>query len=111
MERVMLGVSLKDKIRNEVIREGTQVTDIARRISKLKWQGAGHVCRRTDGRWSKRILEWRPRIGKLSVGRPRARWKNDLSKVAGGGWMRIAENRDIRRELGEAYVQQWTAIG
>ena len=37
MERVMLGVSLKDKIRDEVIRERTKVTDIARKISKLKW--------------------------------------------------------------------------
>ena len=57
MERAMLGVSLAYKIRNEVIRESTKVTDIARRISKLKWQWAGHICRRTDGRWSRRVLE------------------------------------------------------
>ena len=107
----MLGVSLKDRIRNEAIRERTKVTDIARRISKLKWQWAGHVCRRTDGRWSRRVLEWRPRLGKRSVGRPPARWTDDLRQVAGGGWMRIAEDRDEWRKLGEAYVQQWTAIG
>ena len=63
----MLGVSLKDRIRNEAIREKTKVTDIARKISKLKWQWAGHICRRTDSRWSRRVLEWRPRLGKRSV--------------------------------------------
>ncbi|CAH2087168.1 unnamed protein product [Euphydryas editha] len=73
MERAMLGVSLKDKIRNEIFRERTKVTDIARRVSKLKWQWAGHVT--------------------------------------SGGWMRIGEDRDIWRELGEVYVQQWTTIG
>lgn len=111
MERAMLGVSLKDKIRNEIIRERTKTTDIARRVSKLKWQWAGHVCRRTDGRWSRRVLEWRPRLGKRSVGRPPARWTDDLRKVAGTGWMRTAEDRDLWRKVGEAYVQQWTAIG
>ncbi|CAH2083561.1 unnamed protein product [Euphydryas editha] len=111
MERAMLGVSLKDRIRNETIRERTKVTDVAQRISTLKWQWAGHLCRRTDGRWSRRVLEWRPRIGKRSVGRPPTRWTDDLRRIAGVGWMRIAESRDVWRELGEAYVQQWTAIG
>jgi hypothetical protein len=37
MERAMLGVSLRDQIRNEVIRQRTKVTDIAHRTSTLKW--------------------------------------------------------------------------
>lgn len=36
MERAMLGVSLRDKIRNDNIRKRTGVTDVAQRISKLK---------------------------------------------------------------------------
>ena len=36
MERAMLGVSLRDRVRNEEIRRITKVTDIAQRISKLK---------------------------------------------------------------------------
>ncbi|CAH2237324.1 jg15785 [Pararge aegeria aegeria] len=90
MERALFGVSLRDRIRNENIRRRTKVTDIAQRISKLKWQWAGHVCRRTDGRWGRRVLEWRPRIGNRSEGRPRARWTDDLKKVSGSGWMRKA---------------------
>ncbi|CAH2268473.1 jg16903 [Pararge aegeria aegeria] len=111
MERAMLGISLRDKIRNEVIRQRTKVTDIAFRVSVLKWQWAGHVCRRTDGRWSRKVLEWRPRVGKRSVGRPPTRWSDDLRKVAGIDWMRKAENRKSWRCLKEAYVQQWTHNG
>ncbi|CAG9136621.1 unnamed protein product [Plutella xylostella] len=54
MERAMLGVSLRDRIRNEEIRRRTKVTDIAKRISTLKWQWAGHVARRADDRWSRK---------------------------------------------------------
>jgi hypothetical protein len=72
MERAVFGISLRDRIRNQVIRHRTKVTDIAHRISMLKWQWAGHISRRTDNRWGKRVLEWRPPLGKLSVGRPQA---------------------------------------
>ncbi|CAH2217998.1 jg5247, partial [Pararge aegeria aegeria] len=70
MERAMLGVSLRDQIRNEEICRRTRVTDIAQRVAKLKWQWAGHIAQRTDGSWGLKVLEWRPRTGKRSVGRP-----------------------------------------
>jgi hypothetical protein len=107
----MLGVSLRDRIRNQVIRQRTKITDIAHRISMLKWQWAGHISRRTDNRRGKRVLEWRSRLGKRSVGRPQARWSDDLRRTAGRSWMRVAEDRARWREIGEAYVQQWTVIG
>jgi hypothetical protein len=53
-------------------RQNTKVTDIAHRISMLKWQWAGHISRRTDNHWGKRVLEWRPRLSKRSGGRPQA---------------------------------------
>ncbi|RVE41117.1 hypothetical protein evm_014233 [Chilo suppressalis] len=70
MERAMLGISLRDRVRNDEIRRRTKVTDIARRIAQLKWNWAGHIARRTDGRWGGKVLEWRPRAGRRSVGRP-----------------------------------------
>ncbi|CAH2266287.1 jg17833 [Pararge aegeria aegeria] len=45
MERVMLRVSLRNEIQNDEIRRKTKVTDIAQRISKLKWQWADQLCR------------------------------------------------------------------
>ncbi|CAH2268389.1 jg15843 [Pararge aegeria aegeria] len=86
MKRAMLGVSLRDQIRNEEIRRRTRVTDIAQRVAKLKWQWAGHIARRTDGRWGLKVLEWRPRTGKRSVGRPPTRWTNDIRRIAGSRW-------------------------
>ncbi|CAH2243675.1 jg26149 [Pararge aegeria aegeria] len=59
IERAML-VSLRDQIRNAKIRRRTRVTDIAQRVAKLNWQWAGHIARRTDGRWGVKVLEWRP---------------------------------------------------
>jgi hypothetical protein len=53
----------------------------------------GHISRRTDYSWGKRVLELRPRLGKRSVGRPQARWSDDLRKTAGSSWMRVAEDR------------------
>ncbi|KAI8433945.1 hypothetical protein MSG28_012107 [Choristoneura fumiferana] len=83
-------------------------------FAKWRWtketeQGcwAGHVCRRTDERWSRRVLEWRPRTGKRSVGV--LRHGRTTLRVAGGGWMRGAEDRILWRAMEEAYVQQWTA--
>ncbi|CAH2218401.1 jg1486 [Pararge aegeria aegeria] len=50
MERAMLGVYLRDQIRNEEIRRRTRVTDGAQRVvAKLKWKWAGHIARRTEG--------------------------------------------------------------
>ncbi|CAH2232710.1 jg5334 [Pararge aegeria aegeria] len=63
MERAMLGVSLRDQIRNEEIRRRTRGTDIAQRVAKLKWHWAEHLARRTDGRWGLKVLEWPPRTG------------------------------------------------
>ena len=102
----MLGVSLRDRLRNEEIRRRTKVTDIAQRISKLKWQWAGHIALRTDGRWGRKVLEWRPRTGKRSVGRPPARWADDLMKATGSRWMQAAYKRSYWKSIGEAYVQQ-----
>lgn len=38
MERIMLGVFLKDEIRNEAIRQRTKVTDIALKLDRIKWK-------------------------------------------------------------------------
>jgi hypothetical protein len=77
----------------------------------LKWQLACHLSCRTDNCWGKRVLEWRPHLSKRGVGRPQARWTDDLRRTAGRSWMRLAEDRARWRAIGEAYVQQWTLVG
>jgi hypothetical protein len=77
----------------QVIRQRTKVTDIAHHISILKWQWAGHISRKTDKRWGERVLDWKPRLGKHSLGRPQARWSDNLRRIASRSWMRVAEDR------------------
>ena len=101
MERAMLGVFLRDRLRNEYIRKRTKVTDIALRICRLKWLWAGHIARRTDGRWGGKVLEWRPRTGRRSVGRPPTRWSDDLVRCAGSGWMKKARDPSLLNSVAE----------
>ena len=56
----MLGVSLCDRIKNEMIRRGTKVTDIARRIG----------CK---------VLEWRLCTERGSVVRHPTRWSDEIT--------------------------------
>ncbi|KAI8439966.1 hypothetical protein MSG28_001416 [Choristoneura fumiferana] len=61
----------------------------------------------TDGRWGRKVLEWRPRIGKCSVGRPPTRWRDDLVKAAVQGG-----SNQLPIEATGVYVsifQQWTS--
>ncbi|KPJ21056.1 hypothetical protein RR48_00278 [Papilio machaon] len=58
-------------------------------------------------RCGRKVLEWRPRTDRRSVGRPLAKWTDDLVKVAGVSWMQVAQDRSSWRSLGEAYAQLW----
>ncbi|CAH2235396.1 jg5964 [Pararge aegeria aegeria] len=108
MERAMLGVSLRDQIRNEEIRRRTSVTDIVQRVVKLKWQVSGHIARRTDGRWSSMVLERQPRTGKRSVGRRthtgEQTTSNESRGAAGDKQPRIAE-------FGTSYKRTMSSCG
>ncbi|CAH2235215.1 jg10467 [Pararge aegeria aegeria] len=110
MERATLGVSLLDQIRNLEIRSRTRITDVAQRVAKLKWQWAGHIVWRMDGRYGPKVLEWQPRTGKRSVVRPPTRWTDDIKRVAGSRWIQAAQNRRIRNSLQKTYFQQWTSF-
>ncbi|CAH2246697.1 jg3536 [Pararge aegeria aegeria] len=101
-ERVMLGIYLRDQIRNEEIRRRTRVTDIAQRVAKLKWQWAGLIARRTNERWGSKVLESQPRTGNCSVGRP---------PTAGSRWIQAAQSREVSNGLQKTYIQQWTSVG
>ncbi|KAL3283461.1 hypothetical protein HHI36_006605 [Cryptolaemus montrouzieri] len=108
MERCMLGLYLRDRISNDIIRQRSGVEDGISRIATLKWKWAGHLARTTDGRWTKKILEWRPRHeAKRSIGRPPTRWSDDIKRIQ-TNWIQTAQNRRMWHSLREAYVQQWT---
>ncbi|CAH2267916.1 jg8378 [Pararge aegeria aegeria] len=79
MERAMLGVSLRDQIRNAEIRRRTRVTDIAQRVAMLKRQWAGHIVRRKDGRWGPRCWNGSPELVSAALGDPQRGRQTTLS--------------------------------
>ena len=83
MERSMIGIKRIDRIRNEVIRNATNVDDVGKKLKLMKWDWAGHLIRYDDNRWSKFVTEWYPREGSRRPGRPYMRWNDELKKFAG----------------------------
>ena len=61
MERRMLNITLRDKVRNSEIRNKNQSQRHHWKIKEAKWRWAGHVAKRNDNRWTKRLTEWQPR--------------------------------------------------
>ena len=55
MERSILGIERRDRIKNENIRKETGAKDMRYTIRKLKIKYAGHVARQGENRWSKKL--------------------------------------------------------
>jgi len=100
MERSILNVTLKDKIRNDVIRERTKVKDVITETREKKSRWAGHVARMENYRWAKITTEWTPREGRRARGRPKRRWRDEIEEEIGADWMQVAQNRD-------AWTRMW----
>ena len=80
---------------------------------KRKHQWAGHVLRRSDGRWARQVLCWCPEGFRIQ-GRPLTRWSDSLNKFydnvsAAMGhqidWMRMADDRDWWKHMEAPYVE------
>ncbi|GBP52344.1 Putative uncharacterized transposon-derived protein F52C9.6 [Eumeta japonica] len=109
MERSMLGVKKRDRLRNINIRKKTKVQDASLKIKRLKWKWSGHMIRGKD-KWSKIITQWYPRDGKRKRGRPQKRWDDDIRQVAGKTWSRVARERSEWSRLEETFVNWQTDL-
>lgn len=65
----MLVIKSTDKKHNIWLKQQTKITDLIGRVTQLKWQWAGHVASRKEGRLTKTTIEWRPRNFKKGKGR------------------------------------------
>ncbi|CAK1597712.1 unnamed protein product [Parnassius mnemosyne] len=110
MERSMLGLKIKDRVRNDDIRTRTKLTDILTRINVQKWRWAGHLLRHPINKWSKQVTLWQPRDGKRGKGRQVRRWEDDLKQTAGPFWLRVARDRNHWKKLEEAYAKRHTEL-
>ena len=92
MERAMVGITIKDKVKCE-IRRLSQVKDIITEITRSKIRWVGHVVRMAGNRWTTRIVGWYPGNLKMPKGRPFTRWEELMKKKIGTNWVREARNR------------------
>ncbi|GBP03870.1 hypothetical protein EVAR_2552_1 [Eumeta japonica] len=61
---------------------------------RARWKTwAGHIARMSDDRLTKRTTSWRGPDGKRSIGRPCARWSDDVMGVA-GNWLEERNNKE-----------------
>ena len=93
MERIMLGITLRDQRHNTWIWQQTGVTDIIDRIRQSKHRWVGHVARLQDNRWTIRATSCVPRRWLRPRGRPKTRWRDDLSRHLWTTWTRLAQDR------------------
>lgn len=74
MERAMLGITMRDNVRNSDLRNRTQVTDVMSRVAKLKWQWVGPVARENNKKCSPRITNWK--LQSTRITRDKNAWKH-----------------------------------
>ena len=105
MERIMLGISLRDHIPNAQIRHQSGVTDIIDAIRTAKHRWAGHVTRLRDNRWTIRATEWTPRQWTRPKGRPAVRWRDELCDHMVPTWTRTAKDRSRWKRSREGFLR------
>ncbi|GBP91256.1 Putative uncharacterized transposon-derived protein F52C9.6 [Eumeta japonica] len=110
MERSMIGVTKRDRIRSEDIRSITKVEDIIKKIRQLKWRWTGHMTRDSRIKWTKILTEWQPRDGTRKIGRQAKRYMDAIRKIGEATWSRKARDREEWKRLEQAYVSQDTLI-
>ena len=111
MERILIGVTRRDRVRNQDLRNKTRVKDILQEIKSKKWRWAGHLARRKDDRWTHKLTDWTPRAHTRSRGRQCKRWIDEIREYGGITWTRTAQDRAKWKIDEEAFLLQWSEIG
>ena len=105
MERSVIGVKRKDKVKLQSIKSKTKFENIHTTYKRLKWRWTGHMLRERIEKWTRLITEWYPRDSRRSKGRPATRWEDDFKKIVGPEWTRVAKNKIKWKALEEAFVE------
>ena len=104
IEKIMLGVTLKDRKSTNWIRKQNGVADIIRSIRESKHRWSANVARRHDNRWTIRVTEWISRGHKRPRGRPTTRWCDDLIQYVWPTWRHIAKDRKLWKVCREGFL-------
>ena len=80
IERITLGITLRDRKQNPWIRHETGVSDIVNAVRMAKHWWAGLIARLPGNRWTIRATERTPRYCTRKQGSPRTPRRDDLTK-------------------------------
>ena len=105
MERIFLGITLRDHKRNTWIRHQTGVNYIIDIIKKGIHGWAGHIARFKDNIYMDKKSDRvdTTRMDK-TAGRPKTRWRDCLIRHLGPAWPRIARDRRLWRQFREGFL-------
>ena len=104
-ERVMLGVSLLDRRRNDWVRDKAGLRDAVRICRERKWSWASRVAGMESCRWTRAVLEWHPRGPTRKKGRPEVRWSDTFVKAIGPGFLTLAEDKKEWKRIMALQIQ------
>lgn len=110
MERSVLNIKLKDRVKLSIIRARSKCGRVVKKVKQQKWRWTGHIMREGLEKWTKDLIEWYPRGHKRKRGRPTLRWSDDLKRIGGVDWPRKARDRITWKDLEEAYVGRQTEV-
>ena len=100
MLRFAMGVTRKDKIRNEYIRGAVKVEQLGMKMREGRLRWYGHVMRRDQEYVGRKMMEM-VLLGKRKRGRPKRRFldvvKEDMEEV--GAKETYVENRTVWRKM------------
>uniref|UniRef100_A0A3B5Q4K1 Reverse transcriptase domain-containing protein n=1 Tax=Xiphophorus maculatus TaxID=8083 RepID=A0A3B5Q4K1_XIPMA len=103
--RRVAGLSLRDRVRSSVIREGLRVEPLLLHIERSQLRWLGHLVRMPPGRLPGEVLRARP-TGRRPRGRPRTRWRDYVSLLA---WERLGiPPEELEEVAGEREV--WASL-
>ena len=105
MVRWALGVTLKDKVRNEYIWGTAKIRKIGEKLrgERLRW--FGHVKRREESYIGRRMMKIEI-PGKKTRGKPRKRWNDNIKEDMKKAGVSVEEAEDrVRWENGNALLR------
>ena len=100
--RLIKGVTRRDRLRNDDIREELDVEPILHFVERAQLRWYGHVMRMEENRGPLKYYKWNP-AGKRPVGRPRKRWKDGIREAvaARGETLDHVEETELFADRGE----------
>ncbi len=107
MERAILGLKLKDKVRLSTIKTKMKYNlSTTQNVKRIKWEWAGHLSRLSNNRWAYLSTFWFPTQYKRKRGKQVSRWEDEITKfLTNKAYHRVAWDRKEWNRLKEAFAQ------